>query len=455
MNEIVNPRARAHPTPILLPTLTKLLLAFAPALFVPAALPGCASSDPQVGIINTIEDPGLTERQLRIELNDLLALASGILEEGANRVIYTTSDPDVRQNTLRLKDNATAMFQGATFNSDPVIGLLDLWAAVIQARQFLESPLGREELGVSQEFALETNLRVVQATEELVGRLVTPEEMDELRVIVLDWAAEHPIMTLSMARRSAAADLIEHTTSESRGAFDVIHDLKFQVDDLTERLQVYATMLPKQARWQAEIVIDNVLRGEEVTQIRADIRSIEESMERVTEVVEGTPEILATEREAVFVDVTLQREAVLAAVTREREALVAALAAERAIVLAALSGEREQLVEAASVQRLATLDTLAEERVLVLEAIDAQRLATLDALTEERKAILSFIDDERQTTVADAERIAAASLDQSFERAEGLLDRLLTRLAIFAALVLALCYVGALTLVMIRKRAPN
>ncbi len=164
--------------------------------------------------------------------------------------------------------------------------------------------------------------------------------------------------------------LAEFTARTGGGALKSIGSITETVEDLVARIDLNAEYLPKFARWQAQLLIMDDIKGDEDYQ--SVISSIEQLqhleqvaafLEDLDPLIADLPDLVADERQAVLdavhgylletmafadserttlmhEDVRTEREAILAAVREERMAVMEAIAEERRIVLEAIGEER-------------------------------------------------------------------------------------------------------------------
>jgi hypothetical protein len=124
--------------------------------------------------------------------------------------------------------------------------------------------------------------------------------------------------------------------------------------------------LLKQARWEAELMMADAARQPVVDSLRGQMGRLTTSVERVTGVTEGMPDLIDQQRIAAFQAITQERIAVLQAITAERQALLAALASERATVIAALHDERVATLTDAEATSRRLIDYTMEQRLELL-----------------------------------------------------------------------------------------
>ena len=114
-------------------------------------------------------------------------------------------------------------------------------------------------------------------------------------------------------------------------------------------------MLPKQARWQAEILLAETTGERDVETALGDIHAVGTAARRADDLLGDVPGLLSDAGPPV------------------REAL----AAERRALLEGVNGQRLQTLEYLTAERLATLAALREERITVGAALHQERIETL------------------------------------------------------------------------------
>jgi hypothetical protein len=85
--------------------------------------------------------------------------------------------------------------------------------------------------------------------------------------------------------------------------------------DIRERLTYYTAMLPRQARWQAEYLINEKLQG-------AEIEKTLDNLTRITTMIENSPEMIKDLQTSTLAEMSKERIAVLVAIQQERVAVL-------------------------------------------------------------------------------------------------------------------------------------
>ncbi|QAT86947.1 methyl accepting chemotaxis protein [Corallococcus coralloides] len=321
----------------------------ATVLLLAALCGGCASLEPRRSELATrVGHSDLSVAALRIQVRDLARRFSGLLEAMADDVAARSGSPQVAGAMLRFKSNAVPAVQSSLFQPDPVAALIDTWALLVQLRgalpHYAENP-SPEVVSRADETLADLESQVEDLWREVTGS----EDVSPARARVHAWAAEHPLTGPLVTRESTTALLSSVTDVSGGGLRSAAAGLVEDTRDLTARVDLYATSLPRQARWQAELVATDALRAPTVQAALAELGRTVDLLDRVGAVAANSPALIERERraalDAVHAErlglqefVTGERQAVLADVGRERQAVVDALHAERVATLQQLDG---------------------------------------------------------------------------------------------------------------------
>lgn len=321
-------------------------------------LAGCRSTSSSTRLMAEAPNLKATKAELRITVRSLARPFGGQIEEAADAIAGSSDDPSVRRLALEWKIDAIPAMYEALFQRDPLAAVLDAAMLLEQMRDFFGATVaGRLD---EAQRAIARGV-VAEMREQLEALMVhagsNPEGIAKGWTLIERWAAQDPVTGTFASRRTTAGRLAEFTARTGTGALAGVAGLGEELDDFSARIDVYAAHLPKQARWQAELLLLDSL-GERGP-VAATIRSLEPfsvEVDALPSSLESLPDdvaaMVAAERaqlqawvRAERLDtqrfVQAERVAVLAAVAVEREHLMADVARERAVVLAGVSAERE------------------------------------------------------------------------------------------------------------------
>jgi hypothetical protein len=325
----------------------------------------------------------ISAAQLRVQVRSLAGRFSGLMEDGGRAVLERTDDPAVKRRALLWLSNGIPAMQQALFQPDPLAALVDAQYLIAQMRQYFADG-GEHDL--SQEYQELANgiLDEMEADIELIVNNAGPNtDYQAGRRLVYETAAQYPIDSSFVSRRGSAALLAEFTARAGGGALASIGSITESVEDLVARVDLNAEYLPKFARWQAQLLIMDDIKGDEdyapflaAVQQLQHLELVAAFLEDLDPLIADLPAMVAGERQAVLDRVEQYLEQTLTFVDGQRATLMHE----------DVPTEREAILAAVREERVAVLAAIAEERRIVLEAVSAERTAAfadLDALVDE------------------------------------------------------------------------
>jgi hypothetical protein len=305
--------------------------------------------------------------ELRALVNALADRFADQIEETADGIGATAKDPGVRRRALAFKIDAVPAVYTAAYRADPLAGLVDVWALAFQAEQYLRDGAGRDSFGADQGVARDRARELVAEADVVARRAARPGEFDRARAEVEAWAKDNPVRYTFSSRPSCATFAAERR-SEGRDAFVAIGAVSDTVEAVSERLNTYAALEPKLARWQAELLLSDSAGERSLEAALGDVAALGSAARRSQELLDHPPD------------------------------LAGATSAARA----ALAEERRSVLDSVNAQRLATLEYATSERIAVLTALREERIATLAALRQERIESLQEVDSIKTRAVETA-----------------------------------------------------
>jgi hypothetical protein len=167
--------------------------------------------------------------------------------------------------------------------------------------------------------------------------------------------------------------------SDERSAFQAVGAVSDTIENLSERLNTYAELLPRQSRWQAELLIDEMAGERSVEGALDDINAIGSTARNADDLIDTAQGVLSAADSSVRETLAAERQAVLKDVDRQRLQTLAYVTEERRAVLAAARQERIAVLEALHQERIAVIDRLRQERIEGLREVDAIESRAVDA----------------------------------------------------------------------------
>jgi len=339
---------------------------------------------------------------------------SAEIEAAADKIMFGSPSTEGRRQALAWKAEAIPIMQNTMLNSDPVAAMVDTWAFVYQMKNYFQQPALKTQLGQLQPVAADTISRMDAQMEQLVRTAAPTANIADMRKRVESWAAEHPIQRGLPGRESMDAELIDRVGKSDLGPVVSVRALEQGMGDLTARLDAYNVYAPKQARWQAELLLSDLAQDPHVAVAASNLGIITSAAGKASDSIERMPEYMKQARAAVLSDVQGQRLATQDFLDQERTLTLAALRQERIATVAALND-----------QRLGATSDLRGERQVVLGALHSEEVEAMNSIRGMSEATIKEMDNRGRVLI-----------DHFFVRALELLLLTLALLALGAWLLL-------------------
>ena len=348
--------------------------------------------------------------ELSARNQSLLGIYSAEIESAADKIMFETPSTAGRRQALAWKAEAIPILQNTMLNSNPVAAMVDTWAFVYQMRNYFQQPALQTQLGQLQPVATETISRMDAQMEQLVRTAAPTANIADMRKRIESWAAAHPIQKGLPGRDSMDAELIHRVGQSDLGAVASVRALEQGMGDLTARLDAYNVYAPKQARWQAELLLSDLAQDPHMTTVASNLGAISSAAGKASDDIDRMPEFMKQARAAVVSDV---------------------------------QGQRLATQEFLDQQRTLTLNALRQERIATLAALNDQRLGATSDLRGERQAVMDALHNEEVEAMNSIRGMSEATLKQMENRGRTLIDHFFVRALELLLLTLALLALGA------------
>jgi hypothetical protein len=281
--------------------------AFLSALLAAAWLGSCSTSPPRQTKLMKHSKMTISAAELRIQVRSLADRFSGIMEEAGYRALEHSDSPEMKRRILLWLTNGIPAMQQALFQPDPLAALVDAQFLIAQMRIYFDSqtehalPSAYREIGTWACDEMEADIELV------VDNAGPDTDYAAGRKLVYEAAAEYAVDRGFVTRRGTAAMLAEFTARAGAGALRSVGSITETVEDLVARIDLNAEYIPKLARWQAQILILDDIKGDEdfesvmsaVEQLQ-HLELVAAFLEDLNPLVASLPELVADEREAVL-----------------------------------------------------------------------------------------------------------------------------------------------------------
>jgi hypothetical protein len=316
----------------------------------------------------------------------------GVVIEGAvDRIRDNSENPEVRYHALEWKTFGIPAAHNAAFQPDPVVGYMDLFAYIIQMRDYFSDGAGSEYFREWQPIAIKACDTLVYYMRDNAERLSKSGDISPLENELVRWAGDHPLEENLYVRRNVT-DFLDSLILKTE--FDMSLMLGSMVKsmvDLNGRMSIMAEHMPKQMRWQGEMLLESGM----ITRQDLDkfMGSVESAVTTLDTLVTTSP------------------------------ALANAL-----------------------------LDSLYIKMNTLLLSVDDQRVATLDVLAQERAIITDFIGLQREIVEREFGVLADSVVLEFWNRGQETIDRLVIQLAVAGSILAVVAFLCGLAFGRIFRR---
>jgi hypothetical protein len=300
---------------------------------------GCTKPAKQTALMTEVGDLDITARELRVRTYEFADHFAGGVEMAANEIISRSDDPAIRRNALAWKINVIPEMHKAAFQIDPFGALIDSYALCAQMNQYFAEGYGKDVFGEWQPIAIEA-AQQLETDVVAIGMLAAREDMTKGIEFAAEWVDKYPISSPTFTRESTIAHWAEYTATEGTGGLGAIVSFEESMNDMSERMRIYGAYIPKQAQWQAELLLAGMLDRPDAVRFKDDVTSIDQSVQDVRDVFVDFPGIIEQERIALLKDLDIRIARLTAIFEKERLAIMSDVTDERVAVLQALHDER-------------------------------------------------------------------------------------------------------------------
>ena len=302
--------------------------------------------------------------QLRLLARDNVGAVCGRIEESADEILAGATDPAVRRAALVWKIEATSGYREALFRNDPIAAILDSLAFTLQMQQYFEEGPGRDQFGEWRLVAIETLEFLEEEHYEYLDGIVASGSPQRAINTMTNWAANNPIRTTIASRESILNAVGE--IEKNAGTGGIVSKLGVTVDDMVRRLEVYSDQVPRQARWQAELLIMDELTKQGLDGVIADLPELVDTLYSLSSSLEEWEATVVRERETILAEVDVQRLETIEAAFAKVDELMRFVSSERATVIAEADRQRLATIADLQIELQKLVDLFQSERELLL-----------------------------------------------------------------------------------------
>lgn len=296
--------------------------------------------------------------------------------------VYEAQEPSAENHKDILGVSTYSLSAALTIaaEANPVGALLDMVAMVTLGRIIFEENM-LEKYGPQIEPMIAGFREAERDIWQVASKILTPEQQQKLRALILDWREQHPRIVFfpSVRLSDFSAKRTQAGRQEAGGLFKSVANATQQVEEarlLAERGMFLATRMPMLTGLFSGVWFSHFVKHPDAESILKDINRFSQVSERLAAVAEQLPEKIAAERDATIKQamgdinaLTMKSiEETAKRVSRERKAsidqLVQAVASERKQILEDFISEEQKVRGLLSELRT----TLAESNKVMVSA---------------------------------------------------------------------------------------
>jgi hypothetical protein len=286
--------------------------------------------------------------ELRDRLNAFAIKFSNSVERAADQIIAETDNADIKENAMLWKMNSIPAANQAIFLNDPLAALIDITALCVQMYYFFLEGKGKHHFGEHQELALKTTEQLSDDVANIwlraKGTSANVDSLNKAGAPIEKWAKKYPLEDLSFIRKSVSDTLYAYMKWGDLGLQETVGSIAVSAHSINERLTVYASQLPKLARWQAEYTIHKSIENQHIMRGFENFERITDALDSVAAVIEYSPELANRILYRTLTQLKAERIAILGALQKERIAALADIDRQRQLTIASLEQLSSQLI---------------------------------------------------------------------------------------------------------------
>lgn len=440
-----------------------------------------------------IDSNGLSSANLASDLRSFESTFEETVISTADRIRSDSRDQTARDSAIRWKAIALRQIRDHVFEDEPIDGLLETWAYTVRLNDYLSGQQAGRYFGPHIDEARVVGTESLAAMTKLARAYLPPDDFDRVEAYIQEYARSRPMRgffddsaaaqePVSYQRLSAVTQLVKLPLSPLL-AFRSVNktaDSIAQFNNIAERFTDVAEDLPRDLRWQTEIMVDGVLRSDQITTALLSMQRVSDSAERISVVTERLPEETAAAVRSALAEVEASEPMLRGLLTETRTVAIQLRETIEQATVTTTEANRlaEQLERTAAawnetaksgslllegVERLAKPSgnpSASNSRAFDIE--DYRRTAEeLRLATEEARRLLDQVERvQSPPVVQDLEQAISNSTQTADARARGLVDHAYQRglqlLLLIAALGLGLMVVGIVGVgLLMRMRRPK
>src|SRR5262249_26468447 len=184
------------------------------------------------------------------------------------------------------------VLQTSLLRDDPISATMDAWTYIFQMSAYMEQPAVKQGFAGSYPVVEATFKRMDAEMRQLVQIAAPKANIDAVRQSLVSWAKEHLLQASLAGRQSFDPERIRKLKESDLGTMGSIKALGESLGDLTARLDAYNAYLPKQARWQADLLLNDFAGRPEFGAAMSNAKTLSDALAKSSNAMENLPELV-------------------------------------------------------------------------------------------------------------------------------------------------------------------
>jgi hypothetical protein len=215
----------------------------------------------------SLDSLGISNRGVR-EANIRVAYRYGLaVEQAADSIIMLAPDQTAKVNAYIWKIYCIPVIRQIYSQSDPVVSAFDGLAFSMQCREYFTTGIGKDRFGAQQQIALNAVETIERRLVEANRHYLTTANFDSLIATTSRWATHNPLTNHVFERASFFNEMDALLARQDYSVGSAVGRIADDVDDLSGRLSLLSAQLPREARWQGEYLITDLVLKERLNSI--------------------------------------------------------------------------------------------------------------------------------------------------------------------------------------------
>ena len=326
-------------------SINRLILFLLIALFIIVFINACSTIPTQSQSSQDLEGVNMSTIELNIRLNEFEKYFMSKVEEAADEIIDKTDNDQIRMNALEWKINIFPRVMESLLILDPRADGIDLYALSGQMLNFFKTGNGKDLFGKYQYIAIDACEDIMNEIGQIADDYRSEKYRKDGMQEINKWIEENPIQSLKFYRRSTFEVLAKTLGEEEYDLSATVGNLTEAVHDIRRQISVYANMLPRQTKWEAQLISYEVLEDSTFKKSLNNINQVFEDINRITTMIEETPALLNDLQKSSFKEIQTQLLYILKVLENERAIILEEIKNERVAVMLDVNQQRIETLE--------------------------------------------------------------------------------------------------------------